>query len=73
MEAQSIVLIVGVAVLLLERIFACLNRVKKSKCCGGEIELTSLASKKSLNDSATNDNLNPNVSNTNDNLNQNLQ
>jgi hypothetical protein len=50
MDPQSIIIIVGVAVLLLERMFACLSRVKKSKCCGGELQLSS-PPKKGLNDS----------------------
>jgi len=40
MDPQSIILIVGVAVLIMERLFSCLNRVRTSKCCGGEIELS---------------------------------
>lgn len=48
MEAQNIVVIAGVATLLLDRLFACLRRVKKSKCCGSEIEM---AKEKSLNES----------------------
>jgi hypothetical protein len=48
MEAQNIVVIAGVATLLLDRLFACLRRVRKSKCCGSEIELSK---EKSLNES----------------------
>jgi len=44
------VLIVGVAVLILERMFSCFNRIKISKCCGGELQLAS-PPKKGLNDS----------------------
>jgi len=40
MDPQSIILIVGVAVLILERLFSCINRIKTSKCCGGELQLT---------------------------------
>lgn len=40
MDPQSIILIVGVAVLIMERLFSCLNRVRTSKCCGGEIDLS---------------------------------
>jgi hypothetical protein len=52
MDPQSIVLIVGVAVLILERMFACLNRIKTSKCCGGELQLsTPTITKKGLSES----------------------
>ena len=40
METSSIVLIVGVALMILERIFKCTMKIKKSKCCGGEIEMS---------------------------------
>jgi hypothetical protein len=40
-ETTNIVLIVGVALIILERIFKCAMRVKKSKCCGGEMEMSS--------------------------------
>lgn len=39
-ETTNIILIVGVALIILERIFKCAMRVKKSKCCGGEMEMT---------------------------------
>lgn len=54
MDPQSIVLIVGVAILIMERMFACMNRIKISKCCGGELQLTtSSPKKKNLNESET--------------------
>lgn len=37
MEPASIVIIVGLATLLVERIFSWANRIRSSKCCGGEI------------------------------------
>lgn len=55
MDPQSIILIVGVAVLILERLFSCLNRIRTSKCCGGEIQLSpEKNSKNSLNESKEN-------------------
>ena len=39
-ETTNIILIVGVSLMILERIFKCAMRVKKSKCCGGEMEMS---------------------------------
>jgi hypothetical protein len=39
METSQIVLIVGVALLFLERILSFAVRIKKSRCCGNEIEM----------------------------------
>ena len=56
-ETTNIVLIVGVALIILERIFKCGMRVKKSKCCGGEMEmLTPPKDPSSLNSSAKEEN-----------------
>ena len=40
MEPTDIIIIVGIVLLFVERVFTCLYRVRKSKCCGGEIEMT---------------------------------
>lgn len=48
MDTQSIIIIVGLTTLIIERIFSCINRIRTSKCCGGELVLTPQESKKSL-------------------------
>lgn len=40
LEVTNIILIVGVLLMILERILKCAMRIKKSKCCGGEMEMS---------------------------------
>lgn len=39
METTNIILIVGITVLVLDKLLKCVMKVKKSKCCGGEVEM----------------------------------
>jgi len=50
-ETTNIILIVAVALIILERIYKCVMRIRKSKCCGGEIELSTPPKQDSLNSS----------------------
>lgn len=39
MDGASIAMIIGLCTLIIERTFAWINKFKKSKCCGTEIEM----------------------------------
>lgn len=39
MDPASIAILIGVATLLIERTYSFTNKIKKSKCCGNEIEM----------------------------------
>lgn len=39
MDPATIALIVGLATLIIERAFTWAQRIKKSSCCGGTVEL----------------------------------
>lgn len=39
MDPATISLIVGVAILVLERGFSFINRIRKSTCCGNTVEM----------------------------------
>lgn len=45
MEPTDIIIIVGIILLFVERMFTCLYRVRKSKCCGGELEMSNSPAK----------------------------
>ena len=38
MDPTSIAILIGLATLVVERIFSVANKIKSSKCCGGSIE-----------------------------------
>jgi hypothetical protein len=44
MDASTIALLIGVATLLIERGFKWALRIKRSRCCGAEIEMRDVES-----------------------------
>ncbi len=41
MEPNTIIILVGVGTLLIERVFTWMRRIKKSECCGAKVEMNS--------------------------------
>jgi hypothetical protein len=42
MEPNTIIILVGLGTLLIERVFTWMLRVKKSECCGAKVELSDI-------------------------------
>ncbi len=42
MEPNTIIILVGLGTLLVERVFTWMRRIKKSECCGAKVELSDI-------------------------------